>query len=298
MTKFNFYVSDESVSVFTAGKTYTVDTSHPNFDLIKNGLINGKYADEEELVQDIDQTALVEANLESDRVSVREGVVTYRTDDGRYVQIANGLTKRLIWMLKRQQNGMHLVRFIENLMRNPSQASIMELYEFLESNQLPITGDGCFLAYKKVSPNYTDLYSGTFDNSIGAVVEMNREAVDDDRYRTCSTGLHFASWDYMPHYGGMIADGFRIVIVKINPRDVVSFPQDYDNAKGRCSRYEVIAELPTDDYRIRPYYTVSDDRAIIHEDDDPDELDYEDDEYLEDEDEDYAVDYRQRDLLD
>ena len=30
------------------------------------------------------------------------------------------------------------------------------------------------------------------------------------------------------------------MVVKINPRDVVSIPEDYDNAKGRCCRYEVV----------------------------------------------------------
>lgn len=295
MTNFNYYVSDESVTVFVNGKTYTVDTEHPNFDLVKNGLLNGKYTSEDDLVQDIDQTALVEANLESDRVSVREGVVSYRADDGSEVQVANGLTKRLIWMLKRGQNGKHIVKFLENLMQNPSQESIMELYEFLEANSLPITGDGCFLAYKKVRADYTDTYSGSMDNSIGAVVEMPREDVDSDRNRTCSVGLHFASWDYMPQYGGAIGAGFRIVVVKINPADVVSFPLDYGNAKGRCARYDVVAELPTEDYRIRPYYSVSNDRAVIHQDDDPDELDYDD---WEDEEEEFDLEYSDRDRLD
>lgn len=295
MTNFNFYVSDSSLTVFTNGKTYTVGTDHPNFDLIKNGLVGNRYASEDDLIQDIDQAALVEANLEGERVSVREGAVYYTAEDGGEIQIANGLTKRLIWMLKRQQKGAHLVKFLENLMENPSQASIMELYEFLESNQLPITGDGCFLAYKKIRSDYTDCYSGRFDNSIGATVEMPREDVDDDRERTCSAGLHFASWNYMPQYGGLISQGYRIVVVKVNPRDVVSFPLDYGNAKGRCARYEVVAELPTEDYRIRPYYSVSNDTAVIHEEDDPDDL------YLSDDDDDiydgYDIDRDDRDLI-
>jgi hypothetical protein len=37
--------------------------------------------------------------------------------------------------------------------------------------------------------------------------------------------------------------GERTVIVKINPRDVVSIPTDYDNSKGRACRYEVIGEV-------------------------------------------------------
>jgi hypothetical protein len=40
--------------------------------------------------------------------------------------------------------------------------------------------------------------------------------------------------------------GERIVILKINPRDVVSIPTDYNNSKGRACRYEIIGELGVD----------------------------------------------------
>jgi hypothetical protein len=46
---------------------------------------------------------------------------------------------------------------------------------------------------------------------------------------------------YLNHFGGA-----RTVIVKVNPRDVVSIPSDYNGAKGRTCRYEVIGELGVD----------------------------------------------------
>jgi hypothetical protein len=94
------------------------------------------------------------------------------------------------------------------------------------------------LAYKKVRHNFFDVHSGSMDNSVGKVLEMERNKVDDDKDNTCSTGLHFCSQSYLNHFGGD-----RIVIVKINPRDVVSIPSDYNDAKGRTCRYEVIGEL-------------------------------------------------------
>ena len=127
---------------------------------------------------------------------------------------------------------------MENLMSNPSHRSVQELYGFLEKGELPITPDGHFLAYKKVRGDYTDCHTGKMDNSVGKVLEMERNAVDDDKDRTCSSGLHFCSKSYLANFGGE-----RTVIVKINPRDVVSIPSDYNNAKGRTCRYEVIGEL-------------------------------------------------------
>jgi hypothetical protein len=70
---------------------------------------------------------------------------------------------------------------------------------------------------------------------------MERNLVDDDQNRTCSTGLHFCSKDYLNHFGGE-----RIVILKINPRDVVSIPNDYNDSKGRCARYEIVDEIDKD----------------------------------------------------
>ena len=37
------------------------------------------------------------------------------------------------------------------------------------------------------------------------------------------------------------------MILKINPRDVVSIPTDYNNSKGRTCRYEVIGEHNVED---------------------------------------------------
>ena len=37
----------------------------------------------------------------------------------------------------------------------------------------------------------------------------------------------------------------RLMVMKVNPADVVSIPHDYKNQKGRCAKYEVIAEITT-----------------------------------------------------
>jgi hypothetical protein len=76
------------------------------------------------------------------------------------------------------------------------------------------------------------------DNSVGKIVDMERNKVDDNKDQTCSTGLHFCGQSYLSHFGGE-----RVVIVKVHPADVVSIPSDYNGAKGRACRYEVIGEV-------------------------------------------------------
>ncbi|KAI9549450.1 hypothetical protein GHT06_001850 [Daphnia sinensis] len=88
-----------------------------------------------------------------------------------------------------------------------------------------------FLGIQKVRDNYMDCHTGTMDNSVGKIVEMDRNLVNDNKDQTCSAGLHFCSESYLNCFGGE-----RIVIVKINPADVVSIPSDYNDAKGRACK--------------------------------------------------------------
>jgi hypothetical protein len=77
---------------------------------------------------------------------------------------------------------------------------------------------------------------------------MPRNKVDEDKDRTCSYGLHFCSISYLPHFSDSC--GGHTMIVKINPKDVVAIPADYNNTKGRTCRYEVIGEY-TEDWRSK-----------------------------------------------
>ena len=155
----------------------------------------------------------------------------------------NSLATRMISMYQEGFPIDPMVRFMENLMDNPSKRSVDQVYGFLEKNSLPITEDGHFLAYKRVKTNYMDCHTGTIDNSIGQVVTMDRNLVDDNPDSHCSTGLHFCSESYLGHFG---RHDEPVMILKINPADVVSIPTDYNGAKGRCMRYEVVAEVEGD----------------------------------------------------
>lgn len=161
--------------------------------------------------------------------------------------VHNALSSRILSLLgdKREMTAEPLMRFMEKVNENPSMRSVTGLYEWLEKSKLPIAPDGDIIAWKIVSAEYRDIYTGQFDNSIGKTVEVVRNNVDEDPDRTCSYGLHFCSSEYLPYYG--TSSGSRVVVVKINPRDVVAFPRDYNTSKGRACRYEVIGEVDRND---------------------------------------------------
>ena len=224
----------DSLTIHIEGRPHTINReTHPNYNKIIDAIRDEDWDSIPDLV---DMTRAI-ANYTSGNgdIEVRNGDVYF---DGR--PFANALTDRLLGMLEEGFPVDPLCNFISNIKQNPSKRAVDELYGFLEKNSLPITPDGHFLAYKKVRDNFKDIHSGTFDNSVGSVCEMPRNEVDEDKDRTCSSGLHFCSLEYLPSFG--YGSDNRVVIVKINPADVVSIPSDYNNAKGRTCRYEVVDE--------------------------------------------------------
>jgi hypothetical protein len=147
---------------------------------------------------------------------------------------------KLVELIHKQMDPAPLANFLDKLQENPSQQTVDDLYKFLEYGRIPITKSGNFLAYKAVRRDWKDIHSGRFDNSIGANPKMARNAVDDRREQTCSRGFHVCSFDYLPSFSH--ADG-HVVVCEVNPSDVVSIPNDYNNTKMRVCEYRVVGEV-------------------------------------------------------
>lgn len=236
-----YILGSDSISVFLEGKMYPVNKTSKTYNLVLKAVKSG---DVEALRDALSMKTVMEKKLQGvTSVTIQGNEVLF---EGRPI---TGLIKtRIFDMLSIGLDIKPISLFLENLMLNPSKRAVDELFGFMEACSLPITEDGCFLAYKRVRGDYKDVYSGTMDNSVGKVLSMPRNAVDEDKDRTCSAGLHFCSYDYLKHFSGE-----RIVVLKINPRDVVAIPSDYNNAKGRTCRYEVIDELPLNEYNLPQY---------------------------------------------
>jgi hypothetical protein len=225
-----YIITDDSITVVVKGKPYTIASSNAAFNEVKTRLQNEDFDGIEKLFD----TGAAITSFTKGSIVIKDNAVYYK---GQVVH--NYLVDRILAFMREGLPHKPLVAFLENLLQNPSFRAVQELYAFLEAANLPITEDGCFLAYRKVTSDYKDFYTGKNDNSIGAVVKMARNMVDEDKNRTCSYGLHFCSHSYLPCYHG--GQG-RVVIVKINPANVIAIPADYNNAKGRCCEYEVVAD--------------------------------------------------------
>jgi hypothetical protein len=229
-----FIINSNAATILVDDQSFTVRKDHMNW----NELLEALAArDEAKVLQLVDIPETLK-NVSSGRITV--------TDEGVFFNgetLHTGLANRIMNLIREGYQGLAepLTKFLDNLMENPSRRSVQGLYEWLEKSNLPITDDGHFIAWKIVGPDFKDLRTKTFDNSPGQTVEVPRNQVDEDIERTCSHGLHFCSSAYLPHYGS--AAGNKVVMVKVHPRDVVAFPRDYNTAKGRCCKYEVLREI-------------------------------------------------------
>lgn len=179
-------------------------------------------------------------------IGFEEGELFYVTNEGEKSSVDTRLTARIKELIRTGANPSVLVKFLDNLMDNPDPRAIKDFYDFLIVNNLAMTEDGYFLAYKIVGPDFKDLYTKTMDNSPGKVVRMARDKVNPDPNVTCSYGLHICSKDYLPNYGGFYGSGDnrnKIVVVRVNPKDVCAFPKDYKNAKARVCEYTVVEQF-------------------------------------------------------
>ena len=257
----NYILGSDSITVFVQGKSYTINKQAKTFELVLAGV---KANDVDKVIQavNIKESITTALNQNSDLVRLEDDKIFYANRE-----VTGVIASRIFEVIRLGLDVTPMVKFLENLMANPSKRATDEGFGFIEACSLPITPDGCFLAYKRVREDYRDVHSATVLNKpydlftaedIVAIeqtqgkrnevqvevinnvttVSMPRNLVNEDRDQTCSEGLHFCSYAYLQHFSGA-----RIVVLKINPADIVSIPSDYNNSKGRCSKYQVVDEL-------------------------------------------------------
>jgi hypothetical protein len=242
-----YIINNESIVFFHGGKPVKVEKSASEYNRIIACF---------DLPEDQQDDAISElinkkvGEFEQDVFSIKPSQVTY---DGERLPTALAEKVRSIAM-----EGLPVKlfkKFWDSLQNNPSANSVRQLYDFLSYKELPITEDGCFLAYKGVNRDgwschgniNTKVLQGDVDsrgrikNEVGNTVEVLRRDVDDERSNHCSFGLHVGSLDYAESF----SNG-RVLIVKINPADVVSVPNDCSCQKCRVSKYEIVDSYDTE----------------------------------------------------
>ena len=232
-----YILTEQSLTVVIEGKAYTMNNDHPAWNQAKQSLKAEEYVKLKNL---FDVSAAVEDYLDNDsKVEIKEGLVRY---DGEVVH--NLVVDKILAFMRQGLPYEPLVKFLGKLMNNPSRRAVNELYTFLEHKNMPLTPQGNFLAYKGVTDDFKDFHTGKFSNKVGDVLEMQRNGVCDDANRGCSSGFHAGSYQYAKGYAN---NGGNLMVVEIDPADVVSVPTDCECQKLRTAKYKVVAHYETID---------------------------------------------------
>lgn len=227
-------VDNGTISCVLNGKQYLVEPSHAKYDVLVQAI---KDDDAETFEANCDVKEIIEEAM-GEGVEIRGNTVYYNGEP-----IHNVVADNIVRSLKEGFDVTGPKEFLVNLMENPSKRSVDQLFNFLQDHKLSITPDGCFLAYKCLRENYLDKHSGKYDNSPGAFMEMPRNKVDDDPNEACGQGFHCGALAYAGPQGWYYSEGNKIVIVKVNPRDVVCVPHDCSHHKVRICQYEVVGDF-------------------------------------------------------
>lgn len=224
-------VTSSVITLIIDGNTAMIRKGDSQFQPVLDCIINNK-------LKSIPNLLLSPTNLKK----ISYGIITIEGGEVLYKSkpVNNAVVVRIKEFLANGLPIEPLIKFLKKLLSNPSPSAIEQLYNFLEHRNMPITQEGNFLAYKKVTKDYKDFHSGKFDNRPGQVLKMLRVGVDANPDNYCSNGFHVGSLNYADvefHSG----DG-RIVIVEVNPQHAVSVPKDHSGQKLRTWMYTVISD--------------------------------------------------------
>ncbi len=270
MKKVSWLITDSNITVNYDGQTHIVSREDKLADRLIDAMKNNKL---DEIPNLVSVSKRVESFSRGNFV-VKDGQVFVNG-----VAAPTVLANKIIKFSNEGLPYQPLVKFAENLQKNPSFRAVNELFGFLEKNDHAITETGCFVAYKRVREDFMDIYTGTFDNSPGNVVEMPRNMVDDNPDNVCSNGLHASNWYYC-HDVYSHAENDVIVEVEINPADVISVPRDYNSAKLRCCKYKVLGAVDQENSSESSLRITDQNRfdEIVNDDEDKDECEEDEEE--------------------
>ena len=232
---FPYIITDQKITVVFDGRAHSVyqSDSDTTFAKVKSAISQN---DEDLIKLLISPAEAVKSAVQNlPDIVYEHGYVWYKG-----VQVNNYVVDRILKLKEENIDVSRLEKFMVRLYNNPNKEVIPFLYEFLEYGGNPITEAGTFLAYKRVTSNFKDIHTGKFDNSPGTIVTERRELVNSDRNTVCAKGLHFCSWEYLSHFGSSQACEDRVIIIEVDPEDVVMIPKDYNNTKARCCKYKVL----------------------------------------------------------
>ncbi len=224
-------VGNDFISIVIGNKPFTIYKNDVRFPQVLGAVKSRNW----EALDKLLDTAKAIGQYTFGNVHIVDGVVSYGNSP-----LHNAVVTKLLEFMRSDYPFEPLAKFLDKLMQNPSKRSVDQLYNYLERYKLPITEEGNFLGYKAVTPDFKDKHTNSIDNHLGANPKMPRNECEDDHNIGCAKSYHLGNIDYVKSFGS--ADD-EVVLVEVNPKDVVSCPIECEYQKLRVCEYKVVGEI-------------------------------------------------------
>ena len=217
-------VTNNSLTAIVGVNTYTMTRGSAGFDEALNAI---RENDEQAFLSVADIKSTIQRES-AGRLALINGGVFFNGN-----AVHNVVVDRIVQFSREGLPYEPLMLFLGKLLKNPQRESVDMLYKFLENENLPITEEGNFLAYKGVGDRFEatvhkDKKGNEVFWKVGATVKMPRSEVTFDPQQHCGPGLHVGSLNYARGYGSIR------LIVEVDPANVVSVPADTSEKMRVC----------------------------------------------------------------
>lgn len=233
-------------TVIVGGQTHQFDHTHPQY----NKLVKAVRKGDEQKFMDLLSIGVVIENWSDGDFEFKNGFLYFEGE-----QVDNEPTNRIVECLGQGFPHKFMLNYLSNLYDNVSSRAVQESYKWCSHKGIPITEDGMLIGYKGVSifsgegtdkmglpmtdGDFVDKYTGkSFRNNVGDKPSMKRRQVCDDHTNGCAQGLHIGTYNYACDWAGSSG---AVILVKFNPKDIVSVPSCSDWQKMRVCDYEVLS---------------------------------------------------------
>lgn len=248
-TSYNFVFNDgvlSSIIYTTPNGVFTAIGAHARADAIVEAIKSGRPHTEVEAMFSPEEA--IRKSFDEGDIKIENGAFYYKD-----ALLENPLSDAIIRAYEDgAEDFSRLILFFEKINNNPSPNSRKHLYLWLDNQSFSINERGNIIGYKALTPTMTSIHSGPayvngspfnghVPNAIGNVISMNRADVTFDPNQTCSHGLHVGTFEYANMFGGRSG---VVVMVEVDPADVVSVPADHGNQKMRVCSYKVLEVAP------------------------------------------------------
>ena len=278
-------IDEQSIIVTDAGETVLVAATDPVYPAVRGYLVDERGQNFDTVRAMVNTIRVAVKGTLAEAVSVVDGD-TAGSDEPAY-RITHGdpveevILATALRLTREDADMAPLGAFLKRLERNPSPASRSQLFGWLRAGGFTVTRDGYIVGYKSVrndglsahagrepvtvvrQDGTSETVTGHVPYPVGSTVWMPRHLVDDDRDSACSVGLHVGTYGYAQSFS------HQMLVILVDPADVVSVPTDCSAQKMRVCRLRVaavhdgeqIAEAVIDAIRTMPDFEATEEYA-------------------------------------